>query len=122
MFTFILINLGCLVIFIIKGINPLKNKLELKIGNNNNDLNNLENKDIIVNNKIDIYKNKIDKNNDNKDNKLNALNPPRRRSKDQSNKELIDINNGNNNRIFYFDYIHNNTNIKNIFENNLKNI
>jgi len=34
---------------------------------------------------------------------------------------LIDINNGNNNRIFYFDYIHNNTNIKNIFENNLKN-
>ena len=72
-FIFILINLGCLVIFIIKGINPLKNKLELKIGNNNNnDLGNIENKDIIVNNKIDIYKNKIDKDNDNK---LNALNP-----------------------------------------------
>ena len=57
-FSFILVYLVCFIIFIIKGINPLKAKLELKVENkvNNNNINNINNNNIIINCKNDIYK------------------------------------------------------------------
>ena len=79
--VFIFIYSGCFIIFIIKGINPLKNKLELKLDNisKSNDLNNINNNDIIVNCKID---------NNNKDSNkyLYMFYPPRRKSYEQNNK------------------------------------
>ena len=86
-FTFILIYLGCFVIYIIKRINPLKNKFQLKFENkynNNNVINNINNNDIMLSSKIDIFTN-------NKNNKKssNVVNPPRRKS----NIQLLNINN-----------------------------
>ena len=78
-FSFNLIYLGCFVIFLFKGINPLKDKLKLKIENKsiNNDLD--KNKDIIIiNDNIAINKD---------DNKYsNLFNPPKRKSLNQNFK------------------------------------
>ena len=87
-FTFILIYMICLIIYIIKGINPLKTKLELKIGNKfiENDLNNMNKNNIIVSSKIDIYKD---------NNKyLNIFYPPKRKSRNNYiiNQIINDIN------------------------------
>ena len=87
-FSFILIYTGCFIIFIIKGINPIKDKLKLKIGNKSGVGNKLDNNiDNILNDKIDIYKNS---------NKyLNIFYPPRRKSLNQNykiNKIINEIN------------------------------
>jgi len=87
-FTFILIYMICLIIYIIKGINPLKTKLELKIGNKfiENDLNNMNKNNIIVSSKNDIYKD---------NNKyLNIFYPPKRKSRNNYiiNQIINDIN------------------------------
>ena len=88
-FIFVLIYLGCFIIFIIKRINPLKNKLQLKVEdkyNNNKDINNINinNNDIMLSSKIDIFtNNKINKKSS------NVVNPPRRKS----NVPLLNINN-----------------------------
>ena len=86
--VFIFIYSGCFIIFIIKGINPLKDKLKLKIGNKSGVGNKLDNNiDNILNDKIDIYKNS---------NKfLNIFYPPRRKSLNQNykiNKIINEIN------------------------------
>ena len=85
-FIFILINLGCLILFIIKRINPLKNKLKLKIENqinNNNDINNMNNNDINNMNNNDI--------NNMNNNDLNNMN-----SNDINNMNSNDLNFMNN--------------------------
>ena len=97
-FVFILINLGCFIIFIIKGINPLKNKLKLKfenkVNNNNNNLDNINNNDIIVNNYVDAYRNN--------NNYLNIFYPPRRKSSQESSntEKTLNLNHKNNEEIF----------------------
>ena len=75
-FTFFLIYLGCFIIFIIKRINPLKNKFQLKVEEkyNNNIINNINNNDIMLSSKIDIFTNTKNKKSS------NAVNPPRRKS------------------------------------------
>ena len=89
-FIFILINLGCLILFIIKRINPLKNKLKLKIENqinNNNDINNMNNNDINNMNNNDLNNmNSNDINNMNS-NDLNFMN-----NKDIIINNKVDIN------------------------------
>ena len=84
-FTFFLIYLGCFIIFIIKRINPLKNKFQLKVEEkyNNNIINNINNNDIMLSSKIDIFTNTKNKKSS------NAVNPPRRKSTIQ----LLNINN-----------------------------
>ena len=84
-FSFILIYAGCFIIFIIKGINPLKDKLKLKIGNKTNNKNKLDNNiDNMLNDKIHIYKdsNKY----------LNIFSPPRRKSLNENYKITKIIN------------------------------
>ena len=85
--TFIVINLGCLVFFIIKRINPIKNKLLLKINSKfiNEDINNMNNNDITITRK---YENSKDNNKF-----IKKVNPPRRKSFVQSLKFSKDISN-----------------------------
>ena len=89
-FAFIIIYMLCFIIFIIKGINPLKNKLELKkekenIYNNNNS-NSINQNHINININIDVFKD-IDKH-------LNIFNPPKRKSCNnyKINEIINDIN------------------------------
>ena len=85
--TFIVINLGCLIFFIIKRINPIKNKLLLKINSkfNNEDINNMNNNDITITRK---YENSKDNNKF-----IKKVNPLRRKSFVQSLKFRKDISN-----------------------------
>ena len=89
---YISIYIGCFIIFIIKGLNPLRNKLELRNENkNNNDFNEINKNDIIINCKVDFP----NQNNNNKN--LNIFNPPRRKSSEQNinvNK-ILNYNNDN---------------------------
>ena len=89
-FAFIIIYMLCFIIFIIKGINPLKNKLESKkekenIYNNNNS-NSINQNHINININIDVFKD-IDKH-------LNIFNPPKRKSCNnyKINEIINDIN------------------------------
>ena len=90
---FILIYLVCLITFIIKGIKPLKDKLELKIKKKDAQAKDLNNKNnIVINCNVDIYKegNKY----------LNIFNPPRRKSCEQeiNINKILNNNNNNNNK------------------------
>jgi len=89
---YISIYIGCFIIFIIKGLNPLRNKLELRNeNNNNNDFNEINKNDIIINCKVDFP------NQNNKNKNLNIFNPPRRKSSEQNfnANQILDYNNNN---------------------------
>ena len=106
-FIYLLVSIGCFITYIIKGINPLKIKMESQVKNNtlgnNNDACNNEpetnkNNDININNKInveeiEIYKNKSEKN------MLNMKNPPRKISFNPNSKSTNNILDENNNNI-----------------------
>ena len=114
-FSFILIYLGCFIFFIIKGINPLKDKLELKIENEYKikNLNNIDQNNIIISSKVDVYKISQETNK-----YLNA--PPRRGSTNQilNNKILINIVENNINSIYGINSKNQNTKIKKIRKRN----